>query len=431
MRVRLLRRALLVLCCVIGANAVAAEVESLAAAVDGDVLEMRRDFHQHPELGNREVRTSGIVAKHLQALGMEVRTGIAHTGVVAILRGAKPGPNIVLRADMDALPVTERVDLPFASKATAEFGGQTVGVMHACGHDAHTAMLLGAATALAGLREQLGGSIMFLFQPAEEGPPPGEQGGARLMIDEGVFADFKPVAVFGLHVIAGIPSDTIAYRPGPFMASADSFRIVVKGSQTHGSTPWRGVDPVLTAADIISTSQSVVSRRAELTRGPLVVSFGTVQGGVRFNIIPDQVEMTGTIRAFEQDMREQAHSDLTRIAEHVAAAHGATVETQIPENEGAPVLRNDVALTQSMKSSLERATGGKLIEIAPVTTAEDFAYFSEVAPVMFWFVGASRPDADMASVPFNHSPDFHLDEAALKLGVRSLLQVALDRLADG
>jgi amidohydrolase len=405
------------------------DIETLAAPVDAQVLSWRRDFHQHPELGNRETRTAGIVAAHLRALGLEVRTGVAHTGVVGILRGGQPGPNIALRADMDALPVTERVDLPFASKVTTELGGQTVGVMHACGHDAHTAMLMGVAAALTGMREQLPGAVMFVFQPAEEGPPPGEQGGARLMLDQGVFADFKPAAVFGLHVIAGIPSDSIRLRPGPLMAAADSFRIVVKGSQTHGSTPWRGVDPILAAADIISSAQSVVSRRAELTRAPLVLSFGIVQGGIRFNIIPDSVELTGTIRSFEQDMRESAHSDLRNVAEHVAAAHGATVETQIPQLEGAPVLRNDPALTAAMWPSLERAAPGRVEQTAPVTIAEDFAYFSEAAPVLFWFVGASAPDADMAAVPFNHSPDFTLDEAALKLGVRSMLQVALDRLA--
>jgi len=407
------------------------DVETLAAPLDAPVQAWRRDFHQHPELGNREFRTAKAVAAHLQSLGLEVRTGIAHTGVVGILRGTRPGPNIVLRADMDALPVTERVDLPFASKATAEFGGQTVGVMHACGHDAHTAILMGVAQALAGVREQLPGAVMFLFQPAEEGPPPGEQGGARLMLDEGVFADFPPAAVFGLHVIAGIPSDSIRLRPGPLMAAADSFRIVVKGSQTHGSTPWRGVDPILAAADIVSSAQSVVSRRAELTRAPLVLSFGIVQGGIRFNIIPDSVELTGTLRSFEQDMREAAHRDLRQVAEHVAAAHGATVETQIPLLEGAPVLRNDPQLTAQMWPSLERAAPGRVEHTAPVTTAEDFAYFSEAAPVMFWFVGASPTDADMATVPFNHSPEFTLDEAALKLGVRSMLQVALDRLGAG
>jgi len=404
-------------------------IEALAAPLDAKVQSWRRDFHQHPELGNRETRTAGIVAAHLRALGLEVRTGIAHTGVVGILRGGLPGPNIGLRADMDALPVTERGDLPFASKATAEYAGQTVGVMHACGHDSHTAMLMGVAEALAGMRKQLPGAVMFIFQPAEEGPPAGEEGGARLMLDEGLFKDFKPEAVFGQHVIAGIPSDSIHYRPGPFMAASDSFRIVVKGSQTHGSTPWRGVDPVVASAAIIGSAQTVVSREAELIKGPLVVSFGTIRGGVRYNIIPDQVELTGTIRSFDPAMRTQAHENLRRVAENVAAAHKASVETHIPEQEGAPVLRNDPALVAAMLASLERAAPGNVKEVAPVTTAEDFAYYSEAAPVFFWFVGATAPDADMAKVPFNHSPDFVLDEAALKLGVRTMLQVALDRLA--
>ncbi len=409
-------------------RAEAFDVETLAAPQDDAVLAWRRDIHQHPELGNREFRTAKLVAAHLESLGLEVRSGLAHTGVAGILRGARPGPRIVLRADMDALPVTEKLDLPFASKATGEYNGQTVGVMHACGHDAHVAMLLGAASALAPLRAELAGELMFLFQPAEEGPPEGEQGGARLLLDEGLFSDFKPDAVFGQHVLAGIASDTIAVRPGPMMASADSFRIVVKGRQTHGSKPWGGVDPIVAAADIIGSAQTVVSRRADITRAPLVVSFGVVQGGLRFNIIPDSVELVGTLRAFEQDMREAAHADLRNVAEHVAAAHGATVEATIPLAEGAPVLRNDPALTARMRPSLERAAGGKLIEIPPATVAEDFAYYAEAAPILFWFVGATPPDADLAAAASNHSPEFLLDESALKVGLRALLQVALDRL---
>lgn len=406
----------------------AAEVESLAAAVDDKVIEWRRDIHQHPELGNREFRTAALVAGHLEALGLEVRTGIAHTGVVGILRGGRPGPRIALRADMDALPVTEQVDLPFASRVTTEFRGQTVGVMHACGHDAHTAILMGAAEALAGMRGELAGEVMFIFQPAEEGAPEGEAGGAALMIREGLFDDFMPDTVLGLHVSAGIPSDTIAVRPGPFMAAADSFRIVVKGRQAHGSRPWGGVDPIVAAADIIGTAQTLVSRRSDLTRAPVVVTFGAIKGGVRQNIIPDEVELIGTIRTFEPDMREAVFEGLGGIATQVAAAHGATVELQIPWLDGYPVTRNDPQLTERMRPALARAAGGRVIEIPAITGAEDFSYYGEHAPALFFFVGATPPDQDMATVPTNHSPHFYLDEAALKLGTRAMLEVALEAL---
>lgn len=414
----------------LAAPVAADRVEQLAAEVDERVLEWRRDIHQYPELGNREFRTAALVADHLEALGLEVRREIAHTGVVGILRGGQPGPRIAFRADMDALPVTEQVDLPFASRVTTEFNGQTTGVMHACGHDAHTAILMGVAEALAGQREQLAGEIMFIFQPAEEGPPPGEEGGASLMIKEGLFDDFMPEAVFGLHVIAGIPSDTIAVRPGPFMAAADSFRIVVRGRQAHGSAPWTGVDPIVAAADIVSTAQTVVSRRSNLTRAPVVVSFGAIRGGIRQNIIPEEVELIGTIRTFEPDMREDVFAELTRIAERVAAAHGATVEAEIPWMDGYPVTRNDPDLTERMRPTLEASSGGKLIEIPPITGAEDFSEYGKFAPALFFFVGATPPEQDMASVPSNHSPLFFLDEAALKLGTRAMLGLALDYLGD-
>ena len=404
------------------------DVESLASGVENKVLEWRRDIHQHPELGNREFRTAALVAEHLQGLGMEVRTGIAHTGVVGILRGARPGPRIALRADMDALPVTEQVDLPFASRVTTEFRGQETGVMHACGHDAHVAILMGVAEALAGMRAELAGEVMFIFQPAEEGAPEGEEGGAALMLREGLFDDFKPAAVFGLHVGAGIPSDVIAVRPGPFMAAADAFRIVVKGRQAHGSRPWSAIDPIVVAAEIVGSAQTLVSRRADLTRAPVVVSFGAIQGGIRQNIIPDEVELIGTIRTFEPDMREDVFSGLRGIAEHVAAAHGATVELEIPWLEGYPVTRNDAELTGAMHGALMRAARGKVIEVPPITGAEDFSYFAEHAPTLFFFVGATPPDQDMKAVASNHSPFFYLDEAALPLGTRAMLEVALEAL---
>ncbi len=404
--------------------------EQLAAEVADKVLAWRRDIHQHPELGNREFRTSALVADHLAALGMEVRTGIAHTGVVGILRGARPGSRIALRADMDALPVTEQVDLPFASQVVTEFRGQTTGVMHACGHDAHTAILMGVAEALASQREQLAGEVMFIFQPAEEGAPEGEQGGASLMIAEGLFDNFLPEAVFGLHVGAGIPSNVIALRSGPIMAAADSFKIVVKGRQAHGSRPWSGVDPIVAAADIVSTAQTLVSRGSDLTRAPVVVTFGAIHGGIRQNIIPDKVELIGTIRTFEPDMRQDVFDGLERIAFNVSAAHGATVETDIPWMDSYPVTRNEPELTARMRPTLERVTDGRLIEMPPITGAEDFSEFGRLAPALFFFVGATPPDQNMAAAASNHSPLFFLDEAALDLGTRAMLALVLDYFGD-
>jgi len=407
----------------------APDTQAAASAVANEVLVWRRDIHQHPELGNRETRTSKLVADHLRKLAMDVRTGIGGTGVVGILRGGKPGPRIALRADMDALPVTERGDLPFASKITTQYRGQTTGVMHACGHDTHTAVLMGVAKALAGMRKDLPGEVMFVFQPAEEGAPEGEQGGASRMLAEGLFADFKPEAMFGLHVIAGIPSDTIAVRPGPFMAGSDRFTITVLGRQTHGAKPWGGIDPIVTAAQIVSSAQTLVSRRAELTRAPLVLSFGAINGGIRYNIIPDNVQLEGTIRTFKPDMRDDVLAGLRNLAEHIAAANGATVQLQIPAEEGNPVVVNDPALTARAHGSLLRAAGaGKVIEIDPITGAEDFAYYANQVPAVFFFVGATPPERDMKTVASNHSPDFFVDEAALPLATRAMLQVAIDYL---
>ena len=417
----------LCLCAVTGV-VMAADVERLAETVDQQVIEWRRDIHANPELGNREFRTAALVADHLRALGLEVRTDIAHTGVVGILRGGRPGPRIALRADMDALPVTEQVDVPFASRVTTEFRGQTTGVMHACGHDAHVAILMGVAEALAGIRSELTGEVMFIFQPAEEGAPEGEEGGARLMIREGLFEDFKPDAVFGLHVSAGMPVGTIALRAGPMMAASDAFRIVVNGRQAHGSTPWSGTDPIVAAADIIGTAQTLVSRRAELTRAPVVLTFGAINGGIRQNIIPDQVEMIGTIRTFEPDMRDAVLAGLGDVATQVAAAHGATVELEIPWLEGYPVTRNEPALTARMWPVLESV--GTVIEMDPITGAEDFSMYGDHAPALFFFVGATPADQDMDAVATNHSPLFFLDERALEHGTRAMLAVALAALSE-
>jgi amidohydrolase len=405
-----------------------------AAAVDGvmpKVIEWRRDIHQNPELGNRETRTAKLIADHLKSLGMDVRTGVAHTGVVGVLRGSRPGPVVALRADMDALPVTERADVPFKSLAKAEYRGQQVGVMHACGHDAHTAILLGVADVLAKSRKEWPGTVVFLFQPAEEGPPEGEEGGAALMIKEGVLDDTQPEAIFGLHVWSTLNAGQIGYRAGPLMAAADTFRIVVNGRQTHGSRPWSGVDPIVAAAQIVSNMQTIVSRHTDVTSTPVVVSVGAIDGGIRSNIIPDSVEMLGTIRTFEKPVRERTIERLRSTAEHVAAANGATATLEIlPGN--AEVLVNDPDLTRRMLPVLERAAGaGKVREIPYVTAAEDYSEFARRIPSVFFFVGSTPPGQDPALAPSNHSPLFYVDESSLEVGVRALLGLALEYLEKG
>jgi amidohydrolase len=406
----------------------ASAIEALAAPLDAKVQTWRRDIHQNPELSNREVRTAALVAEHLRALGLEeIRTGLAHHGVTAVLRGAKPGPRIALRADMDALPVTEQVDLPFASKITTEFRGETVGVMHACGHDAHTAILMGVAEALAAQRERLAGEILFVFQPAEEGAPAGEQGGASLMLREGLFKDFRPEAMFGLHVWSALHVGEIGYRSGPFMAASDSFAITVKGRQTHGSRPWGGIDPIAISALLVASAQQIVSREMDISRLPVVLSFGAIKGGIRFNIIPDQVELIGTIRSFDAAMREDVLARLRRIAEHTAAAHGATVALSVPDPDGNPVTVNDPALTARMLSSLHKVVGAERVrEISLVMGAEDFSYYALEVPALFFFVGATPRSTPLAEAPSNHSPHFFLDEKALRIGLRGLLQLVAD-----
>lgn len=405
------------------------EVRAQAERLAPKVLAWRRDIHQHPELGNREVRTAKLVADHLRALGLDVKTGIATTGVVAMLKGGKPGPRIAIRADMDALPVTERHALPFASKVTSTFRGETVGVMHACGHDAHTATLMGVAEAMVAMKADLPGEVLFVFQPAEEGPPDGEEGGAEEMLKQGIFRDFKPEAVFGLHVFSTLNAGQIGYRAGPAMAASDRFNIVIKGRQTHGSRPWGGVDPIVAAADVIGTAQTIVSRRQNISKQPVVVTFGAIKGGIRYNIIPDQVEMIGTIRTFDEGMRQAVFKDLQNVAEHVAAAHGATAIAQVPDTKGNPVTVNDPALTAKLLPSLERAVGKEnLVEVGLNMGAEDFSFYAREVPGFFFFVGATPKGQDAGKAPSNHSPEFFLDESALDVSLRAMLQVTLDYL---
>ena len=396
------------------------------AAVTDSVVAWRRDIHQHPELSNRETRTAGLVADRLRGLGLDVRTGIAHTGVIAVLRGAKPGPVIALRADMDALPVTEPAGLPFASKVRTRYNGQDVGVMHACGHDTHVAMLLGVATVLTGLRRDLPGTVKFLFQPAEEGPPAGEEGGAPLMIKEGALDDPKPTAIFGLHVEPG-PSGRVEVRSGAMFASSDALRIVVRGRQTHGAAPWRGVDPIVTAAQILLGLQTITSRQVDLTTGPAVVTIGSIQGGVRGNIIPDSVVMVGTIRTFDSAMRTDIQARVKRTAEGIAEAAGATADVII--DPGNAVTWNDPALTRRMQSTLRRVLGDSAVaEARPLTPSEDFSAYARAIPGMLFFLGITPRGQDPAQAAPNHSPLFFADEAALPVGVRAMAHLAVDYL---
>jgi amidohydrolase len=404
------------------------ELDAAAKTLDAKVIEWRRDFHANPELGNREVRTAEIVAKRLQTLGLQVKTGIGVTGVAALLQGARPGPTIALRADMDALPVSEQVDVPFKSRVKAQYRGEQVGVMHACGHDAHTAILLGVAEILTGMRDKLRGQVLFVFQPAEEGPPDGETGGAGRMLAEGLFDIAKPQAVFGLHVVASLNTGVIGYRTGPMMAGSDRFSIEVKGRQTHGASPWNGVDPIVVAAQITTGLQQIVSRQVDITKIPAVISVGAIKGGIRFNIIPDSVEMVGTIRTFEPEVRSDVIERIERTAKNIAAASGATATVTIGDAPNPPVI-NDAGLTQQSLPSLERVAGKGNVRIINLqTTAEDFSYYGLKTPSLFFWVGITPRDRDPDKVPYNHSPLFYVDEAGIGVGMRALLAVATDYL---
>lgn len=395
-------------------------------AVMPKVVAWRRDIHANPELSNQETRTAKLVADHLRALGLEVRTGVGGNGVIGVLRGARPGKVVALRADMDALPVTEQVDLPFASKVRTQYNGQDVGVMHACGHDLHVAMLMGAAEALAGARAQLAGTVLFLFQPNEEGDP-GKPSGAKRMLAEGAFANPKPDAVFGIHV--GVTPDeagVLTWKANGFMAGADFFRVTVRGRQVHGSTPWAGVDPVATSSLMVTALQTVVSRQANLTVAPAVVTVGALNAGVRGNIIPDSAVMLGTIRTFDPGMRTQVHAGIRRVVQGVAETQGATADVVIEEST--PVTANDPALTRRMVATLERVAPGRVKEGRAVTGAEDFGYLAQEVPGLFVFLGVRRPGSPEASFVSNHSPKFYADEAALPVGVRALVAMATDFL---
>jgi amidohydrolase len=404
------------------------EIDRRAAAVEAKVIGWRHDFHQNPELGNRETRTAAVVARELSRLGLEVKTGVAHTGVVALLRGGRPGKVVALRADLDALPVAEETDFPFRSKARTTWNGQETGVMHACGHDMHMASLLGAAEVLTGLKAELPGTVKFIFQPAEEGPPPGERGGAPLMIEQGVLDSPRVDAIFGLHVFPW-KRGLISFRPGGMLAANDTLEIRVKGRQTHGAWPWRGVDPVVTAAQIVLGLQTVVSRQIDLTAAPAVVTVATVNGGNRANIIPEEVVLTGTIRTFDAAMQKDVHERVRRTAEGLAAAAGATAKVTITRNN--PVTVNDRALTARMTPSLRRVAGADLrTDQAPIMGSEDFAHFAQKTPGLYIGLGALPAGADVDKAAPNHSPRFLADDKALLTGVRALASLAVDYLIE-
>ena len=404
-------------------NAVAQAV----AKVEPKVINWRRDFHEHPELGNRETRTAEIIAKFLRDLGMEVKTGVATTGVVGVLKGGKAGPVIGLRADMDGLPVTERNSLAFASKQKTNYNGQDVGVMHACGHDTHMAILMGVAEVLAGMRKDLKGSVKFIFQPAEEGVPKGEVGGAEQMVKEGVLDNPKVDVIFGLHINSQTEVGTIAYRPGGTLAGVNDMRIVVKGRQAHGASPWSSVDPIVVSAQIINNLQTIISRNLDITQNPGIVTIGSIHGGVRSNIIPEQVEMMGTVRTLSAADEKMVVERIRTIATKTAEAAGAVAEVEIPYASRYPVTYNDPKLTAQMLPTLQRVAGADKVKlISPRTGSEDFSFFQEKVPGLFFFLGGMPKGADPVKAPSHHTPDFFIDESGMALGVNAMVNLVMD-----
>ncbi|WP_374468446.1 amidohydrolase [Phenylobacterium sp.] len=398
-----------------------AAVFAKAKALQPKVVAWRRDIHQHPELGNREVRTSKLVADHLRKLGFEVKTGVAKTGVVAVLRGGKPGKVVALRADMDGLPVAEKTNLPYASKVTAEYNGQTVPVMHACGHDAHVAILMGAAELLASMKAEIPGTVVFIFQPAEEGAPDGEEGGAKVMVEEGVLQTPKVDAVFGLHVVPG-PVGALFWRPGPMMAASDRFEVKVKGKQTHGAQPWSGIDTASVAADIVTAFNQIAARQVNVAKSPTVLTVGTIHAGLRYNIIPEDLEMAGTLRTFDPDMRKDVMARAEKAVQSIADRYGA--KASFAWGTPNPVTNNNRELSAQMKPTLQRAAAGGQIkdDIDYITGAEDFSYYQLKVPGLFYDLGVGDPPG------VNHSPFFTVDERALEVGVRAQALTALDYL---
>lgn len=401
------------------------EIDAATAKLMPKIVEWRRHVHQYPELGNQEVKTAKFIEDHLRKLGLEVRTGVAKTGVVGILKGAQAGPVIGLRADIDGLPVTERNSLPFASKEKTVFNGQNTGVMHACGHDTHVAMLMGAAEVLAGMKDKIKGTVVFIFQPAEEGPPAGEEGGAPLMVKEGVMDNPKIDAVFGIHINSATEIGSIKYKSGSVMASSDWFQIKVKGKQTHGAYPWLGVDPIAVATQIYTGLQMIVARQSELTKAPVVITVGRINGGIRENIIPEELTMAGTIRTLDSEMQKDVHARIRKTATSIAESMGATAEISI-ENKTL-VTYNTPELVEKMLPSLQKAAGKENVKAAEwVTGAEDFSFYGTKAPAFFFFVGGMPKGQDPAKAFPHHTPDFLIDDSRLDVGVKAFCNIVFD-----
>jgi amidohydrolase len=402
-----------------------AKTDKMAEEIYDKVVTWRRDFHQNPELSNREFKTAEKIAAHLTSLGLEVKTGVAHTGVVGILKGGKPGPVIALRADMDALPVTEQVDIAFASKVTTTYNEQPCGVMHACGHDTHVAILMGVAEILSKYKSELKGTIKFIFQPAEEGPPEGEEGGASMMVKEGVLENPKVDVVFGLHINSLTEVGKIRYKPGGTMAAADIFKITVTGKQTHGSTPWTGIDPIVTSAQIINGLQTIISRQTELTKEAAVISIGMIRAGVRTNIIPESAEMVGTIRSLDEGMQKILHEKIRHTATKIAESMDATAEVEITKM--APITYNDPALTAKMLPTLQETAGkDNVMLMDAMTGAEDFAFYAEKVPSFFFFLGGMPVGKSPLEAAPHHTPKFYIEESGMTLGVKTFCHLVID-----
>jgi amidohydrolase len=406
-------------------NSRRAAIDAAANNLESKTIAWRRDFHEHPELGNREFRTAKIIADHLRSLGIDVHEGVGKTGVVGILKGALPGPVIGLRADMDALPIVERTPVPFASKVKATYNGQEVGVMHACGHDSHVAIMMTVAEILSGMKAQIKGTVKFIFQPAEEGPPAGEEGGAALMIKEGVLEDPKVDVVFGLHINSATESGKIKYRSEGAMAASDWFTIKVHGKGSHGSQPWSGIDPVVVSAQIIEGLQTIISRQTELTKDAAVISVCVIQGGVRSNIIPEEVDMTGTIRTLDTAMQRNIHERMRRTVTKIAESAGATAEITIDNKT--LITYNDPALVKKMLPSLQKTAGDANVEwMDAITGSEDFSFFGAKVPSFFFFLGGMKPGQDPHTAFPHHTADFYIDESGFKLGVKSFCNLVFD-----
>lgn len=406
-------------------SAQSAKILKLIDDIEPKVIDWRRDFHQNPELSNREFRTSKIIADYLKSLGIEVQTGVAHTGVIGILKGGKPGPVIALRADIDALPVTERVDIPFKSKLTSTYNGMETGVMHACGHDTHIAMMMGVAEVLSKIKNDLKGTVKFIFQPAEEGAPEGEEGGAALMVKEGALKNPKVDVIFGMHINSQTDIGTIKYKPEGTMAAAQRFEIHVHGKQSHGSTPWAGIDPIAISAQIINGLQMIISRETELTKEGAVITIGIIKGGIRNNILPEEVTMIGTIRTLDYDMQKRLNETMIKRTKAIAESFGATADITIAD--GLPITYNDPSLTAEMLPSLQKSVDkGHVILQNAVTGAEDFSFFQKEIPGLYFFVGGKPLNVKSQDAPSHHTPDFYIDESGMKTGVKAMVNLTLD-----